>query len=157
MVTGDNIRTIEGRLLMADFGEHESRCRVHPLAGEPVLCLFDEAQKDEVRVDILHYVRIVGEAKQDPRTGKIASIKIHHIQRLNDPKGEAADWLPPGAPTARDFWESPTLDELAKAQDVQPATDVTTLFGTWPGEVDDGFEEVIEQLRRSDLGAGRFS
>jgi hypothetical protein len=62
-----NIRTIEGRLLMADFKEHGTRCRVHPSAGEPVLCLFDEAQKDEVLEDILHFVRIVGEAKEDIR------------------------------------------------------------------------------------------
>ena len=32
-----NIRTIEGRLLMADFKEHGTRCRVHPSVGDPVL------------------------------------------------------------------------------------------------------------------------
>lgn len=85
-----NIRTIEGRLLMADFKEHGTRCRVHPSAGEPVLCLFDEEQKDEVLDDILQYVRIVGEAKEDPQTGMIASIKIHDIERLEDREGEAA-------------------------------------------------------------------
>jgi len=25
--------------------------------------------------------------------------------------------------------------------------DVRALFGTWPGEVDDGFEEAIDELR----------
>ena len=84
-----NIRTIEGRLLMADFKEHGTRCRVHPSAGEPVLCLFDEEQKDEVLEDILQYVRIVGEAKEDPISGKITSIKIHDIERLEDRENEA--------------------------------------------------------------------
>lgn len=149
-----NIRTIEGRLLMADFKEHGTRCRVHPSVGEPVLCLFDEAQKDEVLEDILRYVRIVGEAKEDPLTGRIASIKIHDIERLEDREGEAADLLPQGTPISRGFWESPTLDELAQAQNVRPMTDVRTLFGTWPGEMNDGFEETIDELRHSHMGKG---
>lgn len=144
-----NIRTVEGRLLMADFKEHGTRCRVHPSVGEPVLCLFDEAQRDEVLEDILHFVRIVGEAKEDPLTGRIASIKIHDIERLEDREGEAADLLPQGTPLSRDFWDSPTLDELAQAQNVRPMMNVRALFGTWPGEMNDGFEEAIDELRHS--------
>jgi hypothetical protein len=45
-----------------------------------------------------------------------------------------------------------SLDELAKSQNVQPMADVRALFGSWPGEEDDGFEENIEELRKSDLG-----
>jgi len=52
-------------------------------------------------------------------------------------------------PVAVDFWESPTLDELARAQDVRPMADVRAMFGTWPGEADDGFEAAIDQLRHS--------
>jgi len=144
-----NIRTIEGRLLMADFKEHGTRCRVHPSAGEPVLCLFDEAQRDEVLDDILRYVRIVGEAKEDPLTGKIASIKIHDIERLEDREGEASDLLPQGTPISRNFWDSPTLDELAQEQNVRPMADVRALFGTWPGEMGDGFEQDVDDLRHS--------
>lgn len=152
-----NIRTIEGRLLMADFKEHGTRCRVHPAAGEAVLCLFDEEQKDEVLEDILQYVRIVGEAKEDPLTGKITSIKIHDIERLEGREGEATDLLPQGMPISRSFWESPTLDELAHAQHVKPMMDVSALFGTWPGEMDDGFEEAIDELRHSQTGRGGLS
>lgn len=142
-----NIRTIEGRLLMADFKEHGTRCRVHPAAGEPVLCLFDEEQRDEVLEDMLRYVRIVGEAKEDPTTGRIASIKIHDIERLEDREDTAADLLPQGTPISRDFWESPTLDELAHSQHVRPMADVRAMFGTWPGDENDGFEAAIDQLR----------
>lgn len=152
-----NIRTIEGRLLMVDFKEHGTRCRVHPAVGEPVLCLFDEAQKEEVLEDILHYVRIVGEAKEDSISGKIASIKIHDIERLEDRENEAIELLPQGTPISRDFWESPTLDELAEAQNVKPFANVQALFGTWPGEVDDGFEEAIDELRHSGLATGGLS
>jgi hypothetical protein len=147
-----NIRTIEGRLLMADFKEHGTRCRVHPSVGEAVLCLFDEAQKDEVLEDILRYVRIVGEAQVDPLTDKIASIKIRDIERIEDREDEAIHLLPQGIPLSQDFWESPTLDELAQAQDVSPMRDARALFGTWPGDVDDGFEAAIDDLRHPSIG-----
>ncbi len=152
-----NIRTLEGRLLMADFKEHGTRCRVHPSAGEPVLCLFDEEQKDAVLENILQYVRIVGEAKEDPISGKITSIEIHDIEQLDDRQDQAADLLPQGTPISRNFWESPTLDELAQAQNVKPIADVRALFGTWPGDVDDGFEESIDTLRHSNMAGGKMS
>ena len=151
-----NIRAIEGRLLMADFKEHGTRCRVHPSIGDPVLCLFDEDQKEEVLEGILHYVKIVGEAKEDPVTGKINSIKIHDIQRLEDREQEGTDLLPKGTPIPMDFWESPNLDELAKYQGIQPLADVSHLFGTWPGDSDDRFEEKIRALRQQNpAGAER--
>jgi hypothetical protein len=152
-----NIRTIEGRLLMADFREHGTRCRVHPAAGSPVLCLFDEEQKDEVLENILQYVRIVGEAKEDSLTGRIASIRIHDIERLEGRENESTDLLPQGTPISRDFWESPTLDELAQTQNVNPIADIKALFGTWPGDVDDGFEEAIDELRHPHLGRGELA
>ncbi len=149
-----NMRTIEGRLLMADFKEHGTRCRVHPAVGDPVLCLFDEEQNEEVLEDMLHYVRIVGEAKEDPLTGKITSIKIHDIERLEDRENEATDLLPKGTPISRDFWQSPSLEELALSQRVQPMPDVRALFGTWPDTQDDGFEAAIDELRHQSLAGG---
>ncbi len=142
-----NIRTIEGRLLMADFKEHGTRCRVHPSAGEPVLCLFDDEQKDEVLENILQYVHIVGEATEDAVSGKITSIKIHNIEQLEERENEAVDLLPKGTPISHSFWESPTIDELAKSQHVRPMVDIRALFGTWPDEENDGFEETIDELR----------
>jgi len=152
-----NIREIEGRLLMADFKEHGTRCRVHPAVGDPVLCLFDEEQKDDVLENILHYVRIVGETREDPFTEKITTIKIHDIIRLEDREDAAADLLPQGTPISQGFWQSPSLDELAQAQNVKAMTDVRKLFGTWPGDVDDGFEKTIDELRHSTMAGGDFS
>jgi hypothetical protein len=43
--------------------------------------------------------------------------------------------------------EYPTIDELSESQNVKPMMDVRTLFGTWPGEEDDDFEEAIDELR----------
>ena len=48
------------------------------------------------------------------------------------------------------FWESRTLEELARVQNVQPIADARALFGTWPGKENDGFEAAIEELRHSD-------
>lgn len=146
-----NIRTIEGRLLMADFKEHGTRCRVHPSVGDPVLCLFDEEHKEEVLEDILDYVKIVGEAKEDPTTGKITTIKIHDIERLEHREEENADLLPRGTPLPTDFWQSPTIEELAASQGVSPMPDIHALFGTWPGEEDDGFEDSIHELRQQSI------
>jgi hypothetical protein len=146
-----NIRTIEGRLLMADFKEHGTRCRIHPSIGDPVLCLFDEDRKEEVLDNILHYVKVIGEAKEDPFTGKISSIVLHDIQRLEDREQEGADLLPQGTPLPASFWQSLSIEELAQMQGVKPIDDITTLFGTWPGEPDDGFEEDIHTLRQQSL------
>jgi len=41
-------------------------------------------------------------------------------ERLEEREDEDADLLPQGTPFSRSFWESPTLDELAQAQNVKP-------------------------------------
>ena len=51
----------------------------------------------------------------------------------------------------QDFWKSYTLDELAQMQKVKPVTDVRKIVGTWPGEVDDGFESAIDELRHNTI------
>ena len=58
--------------------------------------------------------------------------------------------VPHGGAIPLDFWTSPTLEELAKAQNVGPL-DAGALVGTWPGEDDDGFEEAIDELRTGGL------
>lgn len=45
------------------------------------------------------------------------------------------------------FLESPSIEELAESQSVKPIADISSLFGTWPGEADDGFEDIIDELR----------
>lgn len=69
------------------------------------------------------------------------------ISLWNDTELEIADRLRQEAPTSRTFWESPTLEELARSQNVKPMADVQPLFGTWPGQENDGFEAAIDALR----------
>lgn len=137
--------TIEGRLLMADFKENATQCRVHPTVGDPVSCRFAEEQKEDVFKNLLHFVRVVGKATRNPVSKKITGIEIRDIHRLDGKEGDARQLSDPN-----DFWESPTLEELARRQGVKPMTDVRKLYGTWPGDPDDGFEEAINALRRFD-------
>jgi hypothetical protein len=136
---------------MADFKEHGTRCRIHPSFGDPIMCLFNESQKDEILENILQFVRVIGEARDDPDTGKITSIQLHDIQRLESREEERMDPLPLGAPLPTDFWQAPSLDELAHTQRTEAMHDVTTLFETWPGDPDDGFEEIINELRKRNV------
>jgi len=146
-----NVRTIEGRLVMADFKEYGTRCRVHPAVGDPVLCLFDDDKKDEVLENLLEYVRVVGEATEDPASGKISSIQIRDIERLEGHEGEGEEFLPQGTPLSPGFWESPTLEQLAVMQAVGPVGDAASLLGGWPGETDDGFEDEVLRIRHGGM------
>lgn len=148
-----NRRTIEGRLLMADFKERGSRLRVHPSSGDPVICLFSESLRDEVFRSILRFVRITGEAKEDPISNKISSIQISDIERIEAKEDQATEMLPSGAPLPGDFWQAMSFDELAVSQGVGPLTNVAALEGTWPGDVEDGFEESIHRLRQANVKA----
>jgi len=146
-----NKRAIEGRLLMADFKERGSRLRVHPSSGDPVICLFDESLRDEVYRNILQFVRVTGEAKEDPISHKIASIAISDIERVEGKEDQATEILPSGAPLPGDFWQALSFEELAAVQGVGPLTDIESLSGTWPGDVNDGFEEAVHRLRQASV------
>ena len=146
-----SVRTIEGRLLMADFKEQGMQCRVYPSVGKPITCLFDESQREAVIDNILQFIRIKGEAAEDPFSGRISKMKIHHIESLENQPEDDISVLSRGNRFSQEFWKSPTLEELAHSQNVGPITDVTLLFGTWPGEDDDEFEAAIDDLRHRDL------
>ena len=82
-----------------------------------------------------------------PKSLEGANLTMRTIGLIEDRQGDAA-YLPVRETSkSRSFWESPSLEDLAHSQDVQPLADVRTLFGTWPGEEDDGFEEAINELR----------
>jgi hypothetical protein len=57
----------------------------------------------------------------------------------------------PIAPTSCSFWESLSLDDLAKQQGVGVPPSLEELLGGWPtDELDDDFEQALEQWRRSE-------
>ncbi len=144
------LTTIEGRLLMADFKEESMRLRVHPSVGDPVICVFDEEQKEEVLENLLRYVRVIGEGLTDPETGKINLVRIADIEPLED-LSEVREEDSNVPPQVYDFWTSRTLEELAQMQGVQPLADITTLYGTWPGEHEGRFEDFVQELRQGNV------
>jgi len=55
--------------------------------------------------------------------------------------------------TSGSFWETLSLDELAKQQGIAILRSVDELLGGWPvDELDDDFEQALEQWRRSESG-----
>ena len=57
----------------------------------------------------------------------------------------------PIALTSGSFWHSLSLDDLAKQQGVAVPSSVDELLGGWPtDELDDDFEQALEQWRRSE-------
>ena len=69
-------------------------------------------------------------------------------------QNKATDSLRRETPVSQSFWSSPTIEELARSQNVQPMADVRVLFGTWPDDEDDGFEDSIDELRHRGRDTG---
>ncbi len=109
--TVTNVRTVEGRLLMADFKESGPRCRVHPPVGPPIECTFDDAHRQAVLDALTRYVRVTGEAELEPTTGRIKQLVIADIEVIRWNGGEEITY---------EFWELPGIDELARIQNVRP-------------------------------------
>ena len=61
---------------------------------------------------------------------------------------------PTGAALSGNFWRAMSFEELAAAHGVGPLTNIDALVGTWPGDVDDGFEESVHRLRQANVRAG---
>jgi len=117
--------SIEGKLEMADFKELGKVCRVHPPVGLSLQCTFDPDKEELVYAALRRPVRLSGVAKIDPNTGKPDELRIQDIEILDE--------LLLGA---KDFFASPSLEQLAQAQGVKPLTNPSCLIGGWPEEED---------------------
>ncbi len=145
--TEETVEMVEGRLLMGDFKESDGRCRVHPSFGEPVECRFDDEHRQAVLGNLLEFVRVSGQSTVDPSTGRIRRFVVENIERVENRPDDALV-----STGQRSFEHCLSLDELARAQGVGPMKDVEALFGTWPGTDDDGFEELVNEMRQSGSG-----
>jgi hypothetical protein len=55
-------------------------------------------------------------------------------------------------PHAADFWESCSLDELARRQGVSVPRSIQEVLGGWPeDEINDGFEKAVASWREREL------
>jgi hypothetical protein len=139
----ENRRTVEGRLLMGDFKETGYRCRIHPAVGKPIVCEFDEEQKDIIRSALTKYVRAMGETKESD--GEIRSLKIEDIETI-DFKEIAEEKQIEG------FFEETNIDILAQKQGVKAITDFNKLLGDfWPEDEDiDKFVKTMRKWRNEE-------
>lgn len=132
--TVTNVRTVEGRLLMADFKESGPRCRVHPPVGPPVECTFDDAHRQAVLDALTRYVRVTGEAELETDTGRIKRLVIADVEVIGWEGGEEVTYP---------FWEPQAIDELARIQNVHPVERVESLAAS----VWESAEELNEFLK----------
>ena len=117
---------------MVDLGAERARFKLYPSLGDPIQCTFDDDLRQVVVDNLSKFVRVFGIAKWDPRVGRINTIVAHKIESLVSP---------------RSFWASASVEELIEEQQVVPVEDLSVLYGSWPGKVDDGFEEAIDLAR----------
>lgn len=142
------LRTIEGRLLMADFKAKPPKCRVHPQTGDPVRCEFDEALSEVVKEHLRAFVRVTGEA-QEENSGKVLRLRVADIEPLS----VATDV---GSLDADEFWEAKSVEQLAAEQGIEPVQDLLALVGSasslWGSDED--FERFVAGIyeRRHETG-----
>lgn len=146
----ENLRVLEGRLLMGDFKETAFRCRLHPPVGEPITCTFDESQKETVLSALTSYVRLKGYS-----TELEGVIKTFNIQDMDILERDIEELNEESSPLS--FYDQPLeLEELAKRQRVEPVKDFEKLLGDfWPDdESEDDFLNTLNEWRteRNDGG-----
>lgn len=149
----EHTETIEGRLLMADFNEPRTRCRIHPSVGDAILCSFDPPVMEEVQDNLRSYVRATGESQRDPSSGRIVHFRIMNIDPLEVETAAATIG-------GTEFWQEKTVDTLAHEQGVVIPQQVEDLIGRgadlWEDDADfDEFLSGIYERRRPGGSATR--
>ena len=92
-------------------------------------------------------------AEQLRKIWRIANRDLDDYPQIKKKDGKrSANSAPIG--DTHSFWDSPTLEALARSQNVEPVANVEELFGTWPGDESDGFEAAIDALRHPDSKHG---
>ena len=140
------LRTVEGRLLMADFRTDAERCRIHPPIGEPLICRFDESLEESVHEHLRSFVRITGQTREDPATGRVTSIEVSDIEPVSV-EGTDFETVP-----AEEFWQDKPLEQLAGEQRVVPLQALEDIWGKganlWADEEDfDAFLEAAKGIQ----------
>jgi hypothetical protein len=82
------------------------------------------------QAEVLDFVEYL-ENKVRIKTGDES--QIEEQQRFEDHEGENTRFFLQEMP--KDFWQSPSLEELAVSQGVKSMPDVNVIVGTWPGSL----------------------
>jgi len=139
-----NRREVEGRLLMADFKESGLKCRIHPAAGKPIVCEFEEPQRESILSAMTHYVRIIGEATEVE--DQVKALKIEDVEILDGPGlGMIPPLLSVGAASP-----GVSIEELVRSHGAQPIRSADSMkVDFWPeGEEIQDFLGTLSRWRR---------
>jgi hypothetical protein len=128
---------IDGRLEMADFKLGDLKCIIHTPDGQRVTCSFASDIEDDVYQALRHIARVTGTATINPKTMRTDHIILSSVKRLDPFLGHAEDFFTPL-----------NLEQLTRAQRVDPAFDLRTLTNVWPEDENvDAFLAAIENAR----------
>jgi hypothetical protein len=127
---------IEGILDMADFRPNDRKCRIDPALGTPTTCEFEEDLENVVFNLLRKPTRVTGVGMLPPYGEKPDVIRIHTINPL------------PSIELGREmFYASPSIQDLAAAQNVKPLRSAADLATKVP--TDEDVDTMIEEIYSS--------
>lgn len=123
---------IFGILVEADF--ESLRAHLRTVTGDRVSVDFDSDLADEIQDALRHQTELAGEVTYDPATGRAKSVRLRELTR--------AEQLVIDIDV--DFWQTPSVDDLAAEQGTEPATVWDKYRG--PSLSDDEVDEMLTFL-----------
>jgi hypothetical protein len=137
---GDKLSVV-GKLIMIDCGGIVRRFSVQPVTGKAVTFSFSPALQGRILGSLLKHVRVDGVVVRD-RYGRVTARRASRIETLPDKKPDLI---------VEKYKAHRTATELAREQGVKPVKDIRDLFTGQKWNADDGFEELLERMRTSDM------
>jgi hypothetical protein len=116
---------MDGVLEMADFKPSDYRCRIHPAIGPAVGCSFKPRLADTIQGLLRRHVHIEGLATFGVQATKPESIAIETVFPVGALSGDDSE-----------FFAGMSIEQLARAQGVEPLQNPAVLAGGWPDDED---------------------
>ena len=147
---GDRIRSFQGILTMVDCGGTQLKLCIERKRGKDIIALGDLSFLPLAARSLRRQVSVRGKVCAAKTTGKTWRMQMRSLDSAETSMAvESNSNLESILAAGREARKHKTVEELAKEQGVKPIENVEDLFGGWPGEVDDGFEEWIREERQS--------
>jgi hypothetical protein len=116
---------IDGRLEMADFKIGDFKCIIHTPDGQRVTCSFEADIEEDVYIALRHVARVTGTATINVKTKRTEHIAL-----------SSAKVLDPFLGNADEFFAPLSIEQLTKAQGVDPTFDLRAINNAWPEDED---------------------
>jgi hypothetical protein len=127
---------VDGILDMADFRPNDRRCRIDPALGTPIVCAFGEDLENIVYSLLRKPARVTGDGTLQPYAERPELIHIRTISAL--PSLEIGQGM---------FHASPSIEDLAAAQNIKPLKSAADLATNEP--MDEDADAMMEEIYSS--------